>query len=242
MNRLTRRFNPLWVFGSVAAVAIAVFGLALSADSSPAYFQFVHLSPDSPALDLYIDSTLYESGLEFGQAGAVRTTGGSGYVTVAVRLAGTSPASTPILTAEINLHPGATHIVAVANELADLQIGNYQVPNAGLIAAHGRLQFLHAIPGGPRIDVKTGQGVLLVNDLGYLEDPPYTDLPSGEFRLLGTTETSPSVLLFDETYTLEENTVYTLIVTGQPIQTILITTQAGQPGIATATPAPTTAP
>jgi hypothetical protein len=172
-----------------------------------------------------VDNTLVESGLTFGQVGAVQTNGKSGPMIVTVRLAGTSPDAMPVLSGEVILRPGTTYILAVANELARLQIGHYPIPTAGLVGAHGRLQVLHAMPGGPRLDVTTGQAVSIVDGLGYLEDPEYKDLPDGQYRLLGTTETDPSVLAFDETYTFEANTVYTLILTGPPVQTIFVATQ-----------------
>jgi hypothetical protein len=225
MTGMLRRINPLLVFGSAVAATVTVVAALVSTQAAPARFHVAHLSPDAPAIDVYVDNVLVESGLTFGQVGPVQTNGKSGPMTVAVRLAGTSPTAVPVLTAEVILNPGTTYIVAVANELARLQIGHYPVPTAGMVAAHGRVQVLHAIPEGPRLDVTTGQAVSIVDGLGYLEDPPYKDLPDGQYRLLGTTETDPSVLAFDETYTFEANTVYTLIVTGQPITTILVATQ-----------------
>jgi hypothetical protein len=225
MIGLLRRFNPLLVFGSAAAVTVTVVAVVAGTAAAPARFHVAHLSPDTPAVDVYVNNTLVESGLTFGQVGPVQTNGKSGSMTVAVRLTGTSSTAVPVLTADVNLNPGTTYILAIANKLARLQIGHYPIPTAGLVGAHGRLQVLHALPEGPRLDVETGQAVLLVDGLGYLEDPPYVDLPDGQYRLLGTTETDPAVLAFDETYTLEANTVYTLIVTGQPVQTIFVATQ-----------------
>jgi hypothetical protein len=224
MIKLLRRINPVLVFGSAVAVTATVVAAVASTAVAPSRFQVAHLSPDAPAVDVYVDNTLVESGLTFGQVGPVQTVGKSGAMTVTVRLAGTSPAAVPVLSAEVILHPGTTYVLAVANELARLQVGHYTIPTAGLVAAHGRLQVLHALPGGPRLDVTTGHAVPIVDGLGYLEDPPYKDLPDGQYRLLGTTETNPSVLAFDETHMFEANTVYTLIVTGQPVQTILVVT------------------
>jgi hypothetical protein len=156
----------------------------------------------------------------------------SGQANITVRLAGTSPGGAVLHSANVSLVPGGSYIIAVANTLERLQVTTHLIPNANLVGAHGRVQFIHAVPAAPRLDITLSDGRLMLNDIGYLEQPsPWFDLPTGQYHFLGTTETDPRVLAFDlPALTLETGTVYTVIIAGAPagappIQPIVVATR-----------------
>ncbi len=219
-----RPLNPLLLFGCTVVAAAAVVGTVVAVSTAPARFYVAHLSPDAPAVDVYVGGTLADSNLTYGQAGPLRSNGRYGEMLVEVRLAGTAPASAPVLSGYVNLHPGTTYVVAVANQLARLQIGAYAVPTDGVPAGMTRVQVLHAFAGAPRISARAGADVV-VKGLGYLEEPPCLDVAAGEYRMLAFTDLTPTTLLLDQTRTLNAGTVETVILTGTPVQALFLTTQ-----------------
>ncbi len=227
MLRPLRTFNPLMLFGAAAAVAVILAATAI-ADTvgAPATFRLAHLSPDAPALDIYVDGVLHDSGLQFGQVGPTRSNGRNGPMVVAARLAGTSPESLPLISAEVNLHPGTAYVVAVANVLTHLQVGAYAIATGDLSPGFARVQVLHAAPNAPRVGVRADREVI-ASGLGYLEDPVYLDVPPGEARVIGFTAETPTTLLFDHTRTLEAGTVEMVIVIGPPYDGIFLTARPG---------------
>jgi hypothetical protein len=228
MNRkISRILRPIALFcGSVAAVATTVVVLGTTTPSAPAYFHMAHLSPNTPAVDLYVDGVLQDTGMTFGQVGPMRTMGRSGPMSVGVVLAGTSPASGLVLSARVNLAPGTTYVVAVANWLNRLQVGTYRFNNADNPAFKGRVQVLNTIPEGPRLKVEASTGAILADWLGYLEEPSYFDLFPGKYILTGSLADNPARAIFQETYDLQSGEVYMLIVAGPPIRAIMVQLQS----------------
>jgi len=227
-NRLQNLIRPSWLFASAAlGVMVLAAGLALNAAEPPATFRLAHLSPDTPAVDLYVNGTRYDAGLTFGQVGPTRSTGGSGQMLVEARLAGTSPDTAPLIAAYVGVNPGTTYVLAVANTLARLQIAPIPIATANLLSTDARVQVYNALPEGPRILVKTSDNVIIADGLGWVEDPVSLNLVGGQYRLIGATSDIPATLLFDQVRSLEPGTVTTVIVTGQPLQTIFVTTRPG---------------
>jgi hypothetical protein len=192
----------------------------------PAYVRLVHLSPNAGSLDFYLNGEKLASGYTYQQYGDTLMIDTSGMVTLAARLAGTSPDSAPLIEGQVNLAPWMTHILAVANNLENIQIGAYIVPTANIPEGYGRIQVLHAAPGSPRMHVKTGENIIIARDLGYLEDPVFVDLPAGEHRLLAATAESTATLVLDQpTYIVKDGVVTTIfIVNGSPPKAMFMTT------------------
>lgn len=225
MLRKRRLFHPLMWFGSATAIAIVVAAsIAGTGSDAPSAFHIAHLSPDAPPVDVYVDDVVAEAGLAYGQIGALHPVPHSGPIMVVVRLAGTGPDTQPLLTAEVHLAPGANHVIAIANILEHLQIGAYVIPTGGVPADRTRIQVLHAIPNAPRIGVRAGPEVV-ANELGYLEDPVFLDVPTGQTRLIGFTTDIPALLLFDQDRALQPGTVETVILTGFPAQVLILTSR-----------------
>lgn len=221
--RRIREFNPVLVFGSLAVTALAIVAGALPqvGAEAPASFYIIHLSPDAPPLDVYVDGAPVAPALTYGESTTLTSLNRFGMARVEARLAGTSPDSQPVITADVNLNPGTPYVIAVANALMNLQIGAYSIPLGGIPEGLSRVQVIHAAPGAPRIGVRANQDVISPA-LGYLEDPPYLDVTSGTTRVLGFTAETPTTLLLDETVELQPGAVHTVILA--PGRAVLITT------------------
>lgn len=240
MNEKVKRIlRPVSLLAGFSAIAAVVLVASLSA-SAPAQYFIAHLSPGSPDLDVYVDGVLQEASIGYGQVGALRSAGHSGAVTVAVALAGTNPDSGTILIAEVILRPGTTYLITVSNLLEYLQIGHYPIDATGLASNAARIQVLHSVSGGPRMSIETGGGLLLSEELGYLEDPVSVDVSPGAYRLSGSIKDYPGQPIFDVSQTLEAGTVYTLIISGPPLQTVVLPVRFTGTGVSSSGGLPST--
>lgn len=231
-EKLRSIVKPGWMyFGAAAGVVALLAGVALAAgtDTTPATFRLAHLSPDAPAVDIYVNGVLYDSNLTFGQVGPTRSTGTNGETLIEARVAGSSPVTSPVISAQVILRPGVIYIIMVGNRVSQLQIAAFPVDTFNILQTDGRVQVINALPEGPRILVKTAENIVIADQLGWVEDPVSRDLVSGQYRLIGATSVVPASLIFDQVRTVEQGTVTTVIVTGPPVQTIFVTTRPGAP-------------
>ncbi len=222
MNLKRWGLKPLALLG---AITLAITAMAIVNGQPATTFRVAHLSPNAPAVDVYVDGVLYEKGMTFGQIGTTHAPGKSGEMLVEVRLAGTAPTTVPLISAMVNLRPGWRYVLQVSNYLEYLQIAAMPIHIQTIPAAMGRLEVIHAFPGAPRIDVVNQYSQTVINDLGYLEDPPMVDALSGPYRLLIYEETPERHLYYDQTISLEEGANHTLIIAGPPLRTLWLTTR-----------------
>jgi len=206
-----------------ALVAVSVIAVAALGQENKTLLYMAHLSPDAPAVDLYVNGTLIEQNVSYGFAGEQKR-GPAGFLDVDVRLAGTSPDSEPVLSAEISTVPGGAYVVGVMNELDKLQIAAFPMEIQNLPSDAARVEVIHAIPEGPRINVLANGNIDVVREHGWVEDMRYADLPGGNEYLISVEVLNDGVIspLASESYALEGGTVYTLIVPAPPLQPIMI--------------------
>jgi hypothetical protein len=177
------------------------------AQSSDALIRFVHVVPGAAAVDIFTDGQLTISNLDFGEA--------SNYVkvpaqahTVAVTQAG---ATTPLWEQEIT--PGAgSALTLVAASTEPLTFTVYEDNLDPLRLGQARLTAIHAVDGGPTLDLALTDGQPALPGLEYNQaagtlDVPallyeFVAVPSGESVDNAVTEVIPAALNSGTSYTL----------------------------------------
>src|SRR6266705_1709294 len=104
-------------------IGLAVLALGLLAGAAPAsasagsgWLRLAHLSPNTPAVDVYLYSFHNPKAMVVVHHVAYGTISGfepvpSGEYTVAMRGAGAKPSSPPVLSTTVNIRPGAAYTV-----------------------------------------------------------------------------------------------------------------------------------
>ncbi|MDL5363535.1 DUF4397 domain-containing protein [Halalkalicoccus sp. NIPERK01] len=142
----------------------------------------VHLSPDAPALDIYVDGELWFEGVEplTLQQGATPAEPGT-YDVAAVPTGEDS--ENALVETEIDIEPGPCTLAAVgevcalsgnAFDLVALK-GDFGQTKAD----HARLRAVHASPDTPTIDVRTEAGETIAQGLSF-GDAQTAEVPAGE--------------------------------------------------------------
>src|SRR5215475_9511685 len=108
-------FRPLGL--AVLALGLLSGAAPASASSGSAWVRLAHLSPNTPAVDVYLYSFHNSKALIVVHHVAYGTISGyqklpAGEYTVAMRAAGASESSTPVISTTVNAQPGRAYTVA----------------------------------------------------------------------------------------------------------------------------------
>jgi hypothetical protein len=211
ITRCVRRLAAavLLTAGLVALVA----GTAAAAPAAEAYVRLAHLSPDTPAVDVYVDAvaapeqSLVVPGVEYGAVSPYRLLPAGSYV-VSMRPAG-APASAPaVISLTVDAQPGGAYTIAGVGRSSEL----------GLAVLEDRLD----LPAPDRASVRVVNASLTepVVDCGREGSPPwardvrfgtatgYADVPLGTWDLAVTSGGRPAATLPVD---LVANSVYTVV-------------------------------
>jgi len=151
-----------------------------------------HLSPDAPAVDVWVDGAVALSGVSFPALSDYLAVP-AGARTIQVTVAGTT---TPVLIdATLDLMAGTSYTVAATGFASDLQ---------ALVTVDGRMggsqagvRFVHASPDAPAVDVAVAGGAVLFPAVPFRGASDYISVPGAsydlEVRLAGTSTVALSV-------------------------------------------------
>jgi transforming growth factor-beta-induced protein len=158
------------------------------------FLRVAHLSPDAPAVDVFVDGEVALAGLAFGEISDWVTLPAGSYE-VAVAPAGASIDDAVIGPSEFGLIDGWFTVAAVgsveAGTLSVVTVTGDPEPAAD----EARVTVLHAIEDAPAVDVITMDIEVVIDDLSY-PDFETIDVPAGTYDLavVPTGEVEPVVI------------------------------------------------
>jgi hypothetical protein len=208
--------NVLTAF-SLAAGLVSVAAPASSAVQGTGWLRLAHLSPNTPAVDVY----LYSFGnsrarvvLRHVKYGTVSPylRARAGVYTVAMRSAGAAASSAPVLSTAVNVRAGDAYTVAGMGPAKGLRL---KVLSERLTTpkGHAMIRVIQASKREHMVTVRAGSD-LIGKDLRFATATGYHAVPHGTLavRAAGQTEHAASTL------TLRSGTIHTLVVLDQPGQ------------------------
>jgi len=153
--------------------------------------RMMHLSPDTPTVDVAIDSVtdpgvgLVLSGVGYGDVSPYQSVPAGTY-TVSVRAAGADPATPPVLATTVMVAAGTATTIAGTGAFADLEFtvvpDDLTLPPAG----QARARVVDASMSGSPVDLALAGGPSLATDLAFPGHTEYVDVPSGPGTLTVT--------------------------------------------------------
>jgi hypothetical protein len=178
---------------TAGVVALLLGALALpvtaGAQEEQARVRVLHLSPDAPKLDVYVDGTRTLAGVPFKTA-TRHAQLPTGRHTVELRPAGSASGGRPLATANATVTPGAAYTLAAVGLAAKLQTlvleDDFTAPPRG----KAKLRGIDASPQSPPIDIAIAGGPVLFQNLTFPKATPFATVDAGtlalEVRLAGT--------------------------------------------------------
>lgn len=207
---------------AVAAPAASASVASQAAAAQPAYVRLAHLSPDTPAMDVYlypdgdVDPVLVLKHVSYGAVSGYQAVPGGTY-TVAMRKAGAPPTSQAAITAGITVKAGTADTVAAVGPTATLQL---KVINDQMTApASGSLiRVIQASTSQPKVTVDAGSTVLGSN-VAFAAVTPYKQVTPGAM----TVRASAAGADGSAAVTLDAATAYSVLVLDKPGGLVLTT-------------------
>jgi hypothetical protein len=202
---------------TASALAIGVAGLvglagsAASASSGIGYLRLAHLSPNTPAVDVYLYSFGDPSAMvvldhvAYGDVSPYESVA-SGEYTVAMRSAGAAPSTKPVLSTTIDVVGGHAYTVAGMGPLSGLRLqviddSLAMTPNAALV------RVIQASMHQTSVTVTAGS-TTLGSDLNFTTVTPYKSVKPGTVTVTAVGESERG----SGTFTLAADTIYTIVV------------------------------
>jgi Domain of unknown function (DUF4397) len=212
------RWTRVLAVAAVTAGTVLVTPTAAGA-ADDGLLRLAHLSPDTPAVDVYVDSVA-----EPGDGTALLTVPGVGYGTISdyqdvpagvyaisMREAGADPATPPVLSTTVQVDAGSARTVAGVGRFADLGLEVLEDDLALPPSGQARVRVVSAAAGAPTLDATAG-GTTLATGLAFAETGDHTAVPAGAGPLQVTVDGEPTELPLD----LAAGSVYSLFVLDRP--------------------------
>lgn len=165
------------------AVPVGVLAKNAAQGTGNAYVMVGNFSPNSPRVNILVNGTVLGRNLSFSQA-TFPATVKPGDIFIEVRNASTNAL---IVDGYKTVNANDYYMVPFMNTVERAQFGAYRIPVYETLApTETRVQFFHAVPRGPRLDVfniNTSPKQVIVDAMGYVEDPTVVDhVPAGNYR------------------------------------------------------------
>ena len=208
----------------VLAVAAVTAGTVLAAPpaagaAGTGLLRLAHLSPDTPAVDVYVDSVS-----DPGDGTALLTVPGVGYgtisgyqdvpegvYTVSMRQAGADPATPPVLSTTVQVGPDSARTVAGVGRFADLGLEVLEDDLALPPSGRARVRVVSAAANAPTLDASAG-GTDLATGLAFAEAGDHASVPGDADRLQVTVDGEQTELPLE----LDPGSVYSVFVLDRP--------------------------
>ncbi len=208
-----RRFARLYRSLGLAVIALGLLAGAApaSASSGSGWLRLAHLSPNTPAVDVYLYSFHNSNALIVVHHVAYGTISGyqkvpGGEYTVAMRAAGAPPSSAPVISTTVDVRPGAAYTVAGMGPAQELRL---QVLRDRLTTPKGKalVRIIQASLRQHRVTVRAGHSVLARN-VAFASVTSYKVVSPGKWDVsaAGPTQRTSS------TITLAAGTIHTIVV------------------------------
>jgi hypothetical protein len=184
-----------------AGLAVAVFGLALAgailpgaaaaASTNIGYVRLAHLSPDTPDVDVYLDSASSQikeqvfKGVGYGvMSGYLKLPVGE--YAVSMRVAGADPSTPPVLTTDVTVLKGHAYTVAGVGRHAGLGLKVFNDDLSSPMNGKAKVRIIQASIKEPQLNVSMTDGEKIGSNVSFATTTAYHQVKSGSFSILVT--------------------------------------------------------
>ena len=186
--RVPHRRRLAGVTAALAVVAVTALIASPAAAAGDGYVRLAHLSPDTPAVDVYLKS---ESGAVKEQTFPGVAYGAMseylrlpvGTYSVAMRKAGAAASTKPVLTTQVTVENGAAYTVAGVGRYADLGLRVLQddldLPDPG----ESKVRIIQASVRAPVLDVAVDNGQTIADGVQFATTTDYRQVKPGRWTV-----------------------------------------------------------
>jgi hypothetical protein len=175
----------------------------------------VHLSPDAPAVDVWVDGNKVISSLKFGEVtDYLRVPFSRGRDTYNIQVVPAGQTSPVVIDADLKARPLRDYTIVAADKLENIQpivMEDFRYSRSWFRSS---VRFVHTAPDAPAVDVAVKDGQVLFSNVQFTDVEDYLRVRKGsydlEVRLAGTN----TVVLSVDDVMLKRGRMYTVFATG----------------------------
>lgn len=203
---------------AVCAVALTIIGLpasAANAASQTGYVRLAHLSPDTPKVDVYLDSLSSEQkeqrfpGVGYGTVSGYLSLPAGAYA-VSMRASGSPPSSPPVLTTHVTVLAKHAYTVAGVGRYADLGLKVINDDLTSPMDGKASVRVIQASIKAPLLNVSIGGGSKVATQVQFATTTPYRVVKAGTMTM--RVQPSAGGAITSMHVTLQPDGVYTVLV------------------------------
>ena len=224
MTVLLRRWRVTRPAFAAALLVASVLGLALAAlaptvasaaTAKVGYVRLAHLSPDTPDVDVYLDSVSSSAkeqvfpGVGYGTVSQYLSLNVGEYA-VSMRVAGADPKSPPVLTTDVTVAAGQAYTVAGVGRHADLGLKVFHDDLSSPARGKAKVRIIQASIKDPQLNVSLTNGTKIASNVAFATTTSYRQVGAGNWTLVvAPTGGGKSVKLHVD---LKSDSVYSLLI------------------------------
>jgi hypothetical protein len=171
----------------LATGVVAVVAAGPAQADNVGYVRLAHLSPDTPAVDVYLGSVAGGSPRKFPAVGYGTVSGylpvPIGTYSVAMRNVGAADTSAPVLSTQVTVQAGGAYTVAGVGKFADLGLRVIGDDLALPAAGKAKVRVIQASVRAPLLDVSTTAGGTIANGAAFASTTDYREVQPGDWKL-----------------------------------------------------------
>ena len=231
-------------------VGLGVTGIgSVGAQDENATVRITHASPDAPAVDIWVNGEPAVTDLAFGSSTDLISLPGGSYDVAVTPAGSTDPEADAVIAATLDLVGGEGYDVVATGNLANIGAQVYPIDLTALDEGTSRIQFVHASPDAPAVDILVNGGAA-VEGLEFPNASGFLEVPAGTYDVQVAVSETGDVAIDAPGVALEAGTVYTVMAIGEvgngTLAPIILTAPAaavgGEAAAASTDTAVTTAP
>jgi hypothetical protein len=217
------RVHRLRRLGGAAASLFTLAAITLFATPARAagdgYVRLAHLSPDTPAVDVYLRADGSSAApqvfkhVAYGDMSQYLRLPVGDYQ-VAMRQAGAAAATPPVISTSVSVRPDGAYTVAGVGRFADLGLrvlqDDLKLPDAG----KSKVRIMQASVKAPVLSVAGKTGTPIADGVAFATATPYKELRPGKWTM--RVQPEGSTVASDLPCTLGAGNVYSLLVLDKP--------------------------
>ena len=204
--------NRFWILFVMLMGLILLVPTVAFSDGHATLVRVAHLSPDAPAVDVWLDGGIVLSDVPYKTVSSYLELP-SGSRRVQVTPAGeTKPV---VIDAMVEFESDKAYTVAATGFLGeDDLLPLVLVDDRFTMVSEAKIRFVHTSPDAPAVDVGQSDGSVVFGDVAFRKSSTYAQLPAASYDLEVRAAGTMDIALSVPGVTLEEGTNYTVFAIG----------------------------
>lgn len=186
------------------------------------YVRVAHLSPDAPAVDIYVDDMLVLEDVPFRVFSSYLEVD-EGERNLKVKVANSN---STVIDANVVLNENAYYTVAATGLAGNGTLGPIVLNDDLSTNNQSKIRFVHTSPDAPHVDITLTDGTVLFGDVQFNEAANFISVASGSYDLQVRVAGTNTVALSFGDVTLSSGTNYSIFATGLLVDGTLTATVA----------------